>query len=368
MTFEPTVTTTYTLTGTDVNGCSNTDMITITVNPLPVVDAGADFAVCDGESVTLSGMGIGVGGTYTWDGGVADGIGFTPEITTTYMVTGTDANGCVDTDDILITINPLPEVSFVGDELIGCAPFLINFSNTTVNGNTYQWDFGDGTISNVVSPNHTFLNDGVYDVGLTATSLDGCVSSETYENYITIVPNPIADFIFAPQDIDFSDPEAFFQNGSEFSDSYEWDFGDGSALSNEFEPTHTFPEIAGITYTVSLTARNSIGCENIIERAIFIKDILIYYVPNSFTPDGDDFNEEFKPVFTTGFDPFDYHFTVFNRFGEIVFESFNAQAGWDGTYGDRGVITDGVYVWRVVFGDASSDEIHSDQGHVTIIR
>ncbi|NOQ75348.1 MAG: hypothetical protein GQ574_25280, partial [Crocinitomix sp.] len=92
--FTPGATATYTVTGTDANGCVGTDAVTITVNPLPIIDAGADDAICTGESVTLTGSGAGIGGTYVWDGGVSDGVAFTPAATATYTVTGTDANGC----------------------------------------------------------------------------------------------------------------------------------------------------------------------------------------------------------------------------------------------------------------------------------
>jgi hypothetical protein len=108
--FVPDATTLYTVIGTDANGCINTDDITVTVNPLPVIVAGPDFAVCDGDEVTLTGTGAGMGGTYVWDGGVTDDIAFTPVATATYTLTGTDANGCVNTDEITVTVNPLPAI------------------------------------------------------------------------------------------------------------------------------------------------------------------------------------------------------------------------------------------------------------------
>jgi len=96
---------------------------------------------------------------------------------------------------------------------------------------------------------------------------------------------------------------------------------------------------------------------------------LIYYIPNSFTPDGDDYNQTFKPVFTTGYDVNNFTMLIFNRWGEIVFESHDANAGWDGTYGvDSDKIVEGTYVWKIEFKTSKSDERKSLIGHVTLIK
>lgn len=93
---------TYTVTAT-ISDCSATDQVTITVNPLPEVDAGDDQEICDGGSVTLTASGA---ETYTWDNGVVDGEAFSPTETTTYTVIGIDANGCENTDEITVTVIP----------------------------------------------------------------------------------------------------------------------------------------------------------------------------------------------------------------------------------------------------------------------
>ncbi|MFM7758480.1 MAG: T9SS type A sorting domain-containing protein [Crocinitomicaceae bacterium] len=100
--FTPSATTSYTVTGTDANGCQNTDQVTVNVNALPTVNAGADQTVCAGETVTLSGSGANV---YSWNNSVSNGVAFTPIATTSYTVTGTDANGCVNSDTIQVNVN-----------------------------------------------------------------------------------------------------------------------------------------------------------------------------------------------------------------------------------------------------------------------
>ena len=96
-------------------------------------------------------------------------------------------------------------------------------------------------------------------------------------------------------------------------------------------------------------------------------DVLIYYVPNTFTPDNDEFNQTFQPVFTAGFDPYDFQIIIFDRWGELIFESFNADEGWDGTYNGK-LVPDGTYTWKIEFKTSSSDERVAVIGHLNLIR
>ena len=113
----PTTTTTYTVSIIDGNFCIGFDDVLVTVNALPSVSVRSDQTICDGSSVTLSGSGEKV--SYTWDNGVTDGVVFTPSLgTVTYIVTGTDANSCVNTDQVDVTVNALPSVSAGSDQTI----------------------------------------------------------------------------------------------------------------------------------------------------------------------------------------------------------------------------------------------------------
>lgn len=97
---------------------------------------------------------------------------------------------------------------------------------------------------------------------------------------------------------------------------------------------------------------------------------LIFYVPNTFTPDGDMYNEYFKPVFSSGYDPFDFSLIIFDRWGEIIWESHDVEVGWDGTYGiDRNkMVQDGTYTWKIEFKTTMSDERVMVVGHVNVIK
>jgi gliding motility-associated-like protein len=90
-------------------------------------------------------------------------------------------------------------------------------------------------------------------------------------------------------------------------------------------------------------------------------------VPNAFTPDNDEFNQTFKPIFTSGFDPMDYTLLIFDRWGELIFESHNHDVGWDGKF-QGNFVQDGVYVWRIEFKETMTDKRHKVFGHVSILR
>ena len=268
-------------------------------------------------------------------------------------MTGTTAGGCTNTDDVMVTVHPLPEIAFTADQLQGCAPFEINFASLT-DGIAFEWAFGDGSTATGKTPSHVYSTAGFYDVTLTLTSPAGCENTVTYDNYIDIVPQPIAAFLYSPDDITVNDTEVDFTNESMYADSYIWDFGDGTGSEAE-HPSHLYPAVGNKEYRIRLRAISDYGCEDMVEQYITIKDALLYFIPNTFTPDGNSFNDEFKPVFYSGIDIYNYHLMMFNRWGEMVFESYDATYGWDGTYGDMGLVEDGVYVWRIEFKETMSE-------------
>lgn len=202
--FVPSATTTYMVTGTDLNGCSATDDVTITVNALPTVGAGADVTTCIGQMVTLSGTGATF---YSWDNGVTDGTAFVAFATQTYTVSGTDANGCVNTDAMTLTVNALPNVTYSEAEDTVCwygaaitlsagSPALGVYTGTGVTTGASGASFDPAGLAH---PNY-------YTIVYTATDINGCQGSasqaifvsdcigvgelEAYD--ITVYPNPAA--------------------------------------------------------------------------------------------------------------------------------------------------------------------------------
>ncbi len=285
----------------------------------------------------------------------------------THNITYTTTTVCGDeTATISVIVNGLPTISYTGDVLEGCEPHNVNFSSSVPLGSTCLWSFGDGTSAETCGLiSHTYLNDGSFDVSLTVTDFNGCRNSVEFEDYINVFDIPNAAFQFSPSVLTTLDAEVSFTDLSVNAIEWEWNFGNIGNSSAQ-NPTFTFPSAGN--YEVTLEVIGEGDCRDIATQIVTIKEELVFYVPNTFTPDGDSFNETFLPVFTSGFDVFNYHLTVFNRYGEIVFESFDASKGWDGTYGNSSIVVDGVYIWAIEFGDINSDKIFKESGHITVLK
>ncbi len=366
--FVPAVgTVTYTATDNNPTGCSGSDQVTITVNPLPIVSAGNDTLICYGVSLILAGQGA---VSYVWDNSVLNGVLFTPPATATYNVIGTDANGCVNTDQVVVSVTPTPIVSFVASVSAGCVPVVVTYTNTNPTGNTYSWNLGNGTTStnpNTVTTTYTDVN--CYDVTLVSTTPNGCVGQTTINSIVCANANPVAAFSTTPTVLSLIDTYAQFTNESTGAETYVWNFGDASANSLEINPGHYFPSAEPGSYQITLIAYSILGCTDTTTANIEVQDAIIYYVPNSFTPDEDEYNPIFKPVFTSGFDPFDYKMVIFNRWGEVVFETRDQEYGWDGTYlGSTGLCKEGDYIWQIEFKTTLSDERRKITGSVTLLK
>lgn len=349
------------------NGCiGNSESFSITINPLPAVFAGNDITVCEGEQILLTASGA---TNYVWDNGVTDGVAFTA-VDDVYTVTGTDANGCVNTDDVAVTVEPLPIPSFDVD-VPPCEPFTVTLTNTTPGGvMDCVWSINDGSnpINGCGPIEYTFANAGSYDVTLTTTSALGCEASVTYTDIIYLEDSPIASFTASDYNLTNLYTQVDFTNTSSNAASYTWSFGDESELSGAVNPSHIYPAETSGTYLVTLVATSSMGCVDTAYATITIDEEVIFYVPNSFTPDDDDYNETFKPVFTSGFDPFNYTLLIFNRWGEIVFESHDVSVGWDATYAGSNNVQDGTYTWKIIFKTLATDERREVMGHVNVLR
>jgi gliding motility-associated-like protein len=183
---------------------------------------------------------------------------------------------------------------------------------------------------------------------------------------ICVHPVPLADFSYGPQQVFSDGPEVSFTNTSVDHDFSAWDFGDGSTSGAE-SPEHVFPIGEIGNYEVELIVTTSFGCSDTTSQIIVVKDQLLYYVPNTFTPDADQFNPVFLPVMTAGMDENDYHLEIYNRWGEIVFQTDDIHEGWDGSFGGRSA-NEGTYTWKLRFGMMDDDSAVVATGHVNLVR
>jgi len=367
----------YCVTVTDGNGCPAPAAMCVNINLNPALQATAlsDQGICPGDVASISAIATGGDGnySYTWDNGIGPGQAqnVAPGSTTVYTVTVTD--GCETpsaSDNLTITVNPLPTIDFTPDVTDGCAPVTVNFTETgQPTGSQCFWDFGDGNASvNCGTVSNTYNDPGCYDVTLTVISDLGCTDLLTYPSLVCVYPYPNAAFSFGPQPTSVLNTDITFTNQSTGAISYSWEFGTNGILgsSAQTDPTFAFPNANPGTYQVCLTATTDYGCQDSICQLVVIDEDFIVYVPNAFTPDDDNINESFTPV-VIGADPLNYKFMVFNRWGELIFDSQILGQGWDGNHNGMPAQED-VYVWKLDVVNAMNNEKHTYKGHVTLLK
>jgi gliding motility-associated-like protein len=347
VTATPTVSTTYSVVGSDANGCYNFGIGLVLVNPLPVVAVNS-ASICNGSSATLSATGA---NTYAWSPSAglssASGASVTASSanTSTYIVTGTDINGCSNTATAVVTVNPLPVLSVGPAMSSGCAPLCVAFTNSASATGSYTWDFGDGVSSSAATPSHCYTVQGTYNATLTLTDGNGCVG--TGSATVVVYPVPNADFTFNPQPATVFEPTInFYDNsGGAIISGWSWNFGDSlNSTSSAQNPVFTYGDAGD--YNVQLTVTSSYGCVDSVTKTVVVEPDFALYVPNAFTPNFDGTNDVFM---AKGVGIKEFSMYIFDRWGNMVFYSEKLSEGWDGRFKSKGdeILQEDVYVWKI---------------------
>jgi gliding motility-associated-like protein len=357
----------YTVTIT-LNGCSASATTNVTLNSGTSTAINPAGPFCSNDlAVTLSAASP--GGNWSGTGIVNTLTGsFDPSVSGpgSFIITYDIPGSCSGASTTTIIVNAIPITSFSSDTLSGCAPLGVNFTNSTPSTVSSQWNFGNGqTSTSALTGSTSFTSAGCYTVSLSVTDLNGCSATSTKVNFVCVNPEADASFTPSPYDATVTHSEVHFINTSSNATGYIWSFGDGGN-SVLVSPTHTYDEVAS-NYTVQLIAMNAFGCSDTAWAVVRVLDELVYYVPNCFTPNGDEHNNTFQPVFTSGFDPYSFRLLIFNRWGETLFESKDAKVGWDGTY-NGALVQEGTYTWTITFKDPNTDKKYTAKGHTTIIK
>jgi large repetitive protein len=362
----------------DANGCeSNPQTFNVAVRPKFVPTVAPSVSACPGQSVNI--VASAVDGlpayNFVWLNYDGDTIGTGPTLTVSSLVNDSVklmANDeCFTIDslnvDIIIYQVPVPAITLTG--ATGCSPLTANFSINTIgiSSNTFDWTFGDGTSGNGSSGiAHTYVNVGCYDVNLQITTINGCVRDSTFTDLVCVLPDPIADFSFSPTVPTDLNNIVSFSNGSAGATIYDWTFGT-YGVSTQTNPTHVFADVSASTFDVCLTAESIDGCKNTICKPIVFIDELQMYIPNSFTPDEDRFNPSFGPVWSKAITFESYSFLIFDRWGEVIFESNDTSVNWDGSFKGQ-IAQDGTYIWTIVAKGSGINSTKKYEGHVTLMR
>jgi gliding motility-associated-like protein len=356
---DPIITSTYVVQGNNLDGCFDLDTVNVIVNPTPLTQLVADDnTICPNTVVQLNASGA---ATYQWSGidltaftGASQSI--TAVTSDLYSITGTSVFGCVSSDSLFVTVYQEPSLTATPILSEICAGELVTFQ--VAGADFYQWSNGQSSSTYTYQP---LTSESITIIG---TNTFGC--ADTTQVGVIVHPNPLALLDALSLNLLSDSPFATFYNNSINAFSSAWYFGDGtSSNDNSSEVTHVYPYEDG-NYTIILSVSSDFGCLDSTEISIQISGDPIYYVPNTFTPDGDEHNNVFLPIFTTGFDPASYHLVLYNRWGECVFESYSTDKGWDGYYGGIKV-EQGSYSYLIQFFDKKANKIIQLNGHVNVI-
>jgi gliding motility-associated-like protein len=358
----PSDTTTYTLVSVTDLHCLGyvSGSAVVTVNPLPTPAITGTNVICDGNSTIFSA-----------DGGYNKYLWSTTETTSSitltdagnYTVTVTDGNGCVSSTSQTLIVNETPVAAFSNDTSLTCAEPIIHFfdNSTYPPGSSFLWNFGDGDQSTEINPSHTFTQAGTFPIVLTITSPLGCVGTTTKNTDIQFYPLPVAEFKTDPAGAAsvFNSSVNFFDR-SQNAVTWNWNFGDGGNAIEQ-NPKHYYDEIG--KFKIQLTVTNIAGCVSRAEEEIIITP---FYVPNAFTPNGDGMNDAF---FNSDFvmDVASFNMTVWNRWGQKVFDAQNINQSWNGFDKNGKEVAQGSYVYQIKVVTKTNKK-YSYEGSVTLLR
>ncbi len=370
-----TATASYTVQYATNGACPATSTLNVTANDCssctpPTFTVTNPAAVCNPATINLTTTVSGVGANITsYHATNADATAGTNALASTNVATsGTyfirleDANDptCFTVQSVDITVHPAITLSsIVIPTNCGLPNGSIDLTVLTGSGNyTYIWSNGQQAedLSN--------LNSGNYLVNVTDV-LSNCNASLS----VTINPSsaPYANFSMSPGSMVIPDHESQSINLSVGASNYEWTVsGPNFTYTSNLENISLDLPIDTGHYEVCLMAFNDPTCADTICKFVEVRDEFIIYVPNTFTPDGDEYNNEFKPVISL-VDLQNYDFFIFNRWGELIFESHDLDYGWDGTYNGKSV-QEGVYTWKIGLKSLYTDEHRIYTGHVTKLK
>lgn len=309
--------------------------------------------------------------TFTWDFGDNSAEvtqGQSPPVIHSYAGPGTyivklainDTTFCNSPTDTVKTVRLSPQVKAQFETPSrGCVPYNAVFVNNSLGGLNFFWDFGDGTTSTDDNPAHLYNNVGTYLVKLTAFDSTSCNKEDSSTFAITVSPIPFAAFTYnpnPPQENIFTN----FVNESIGATKYTWNFGDGDT-SAEVNPSHIFPATA--VYRVCLNAANDAGCSD--DTCMNVRSIIkpLVDVPSAFTPGRFGVNGLIK---VEGFGIAEMHWSIYNRWGQKVYETNNRKSAWDGTFNGKMQPLD-VYAYTldVTFSDGTK---YRKTGDITLLR
>jgi gliding motility-associated-like protein len=342
----------------DEDGCAGTGITTIEVHELPVLTLNLQNVYCNGEAfIPLQPQPV--GGTLSGDNVVAGELNLEGAEPGTYEIRYefTDQFGCFNFTESTYILSQ--EIIPAFDFELECTRMLTVDADPENATYTYDWNFGGTELTGGPLNSFQLGNPDSYPVTLTITDTLGCSHDVTHT--IEIPYSDSLAFRIMTNPVVFGLPVTFQNLLLMENVSYEWDFGDGTILEGVLHPNHTYAEPGN--YMVLLTATDADGCKYTTWRLLVIPEEVYIYIPNAFTPDGNEHNNDFQAVIT-GLSEFEIG--IFNRWGEQFFHSSDPNFKWDGTCrGEK--CPDGTYIYVITYTPLSGPR-NSLTGHVNLLR
>ncbi|PJB55317.1 MAG: hypothetical protein CO098_16990, partial [Bacteroidetes bacterium CG_4_9_14_3_um_filter_41_19] len=227
----------------------------------------------------------------------------------------------------------------------------------------HLWTFETGQTSTEVNPSYTYTQPGTYSVSLQVTGDGLCANQKDKTAFITVHEVPTADFIPDPEETILEEGTISFTNASTDvgTMTYWWNFGDGSPLSDEINPSHTYTD--SNVFEIELITTNNNQCSDTTMKVVTIHPDFAVYAPTAFTPNGDGINDDFE---VKGIGIKTYLLQIYSRWGDLIYESKSLEDKWNGTIkGSDAPI--GSYVYQIHY-TSMIDRDYSTKGTVTLIR
>ena len=382
-TVQPATTTVYSVNVTDANGCTSLVPVSTVVNVYPPlsVTMSPEQDICEGVTTTVQAFPSGGNGgpyTFVWNYGTGNPLSVTPHQSTEYVVTVFDNCGTPSvSDSTYVSVHEYPRLLSLNGAS-GCQPVSITFYPTIYQPDSaisYLWNFGDTQTSTDSTPSHVYQYDGLYDVTLTLTSAYGCSNDTILPALVQVYPVPDAQFNANPQIIGVFDADIHFTDESVPTiTQWYWDFGDGSFATVQ-NPEHTYTHPG--EYEVQLVVSTANSCSDTAVGTVTIKQEQTFYAPTAFSP-GSGFTNNYWYPKGIGIDPDNYHLWIYDRWGQVVFETDKYPAGtdyrqemeggWNGRYNNTGKwVPPDTYTWLIILRDVNGEE-HQYAGQVTILK